>query len=112
MDAILVLSTVAVSSGAGAPAPDHLPPHARARVLLILMSVAIAVLLGLLALTLLRRSWRRSALAPAGERRRRRDSHSLTPWEQAGRRASPIDHPDPPGASPGADAEPPRDSPR
>jgi len=103
-----------ILSASSAPTPlptDPLPPAARAKVMLIVIVVAVVVLLGLLALTLLSRFWRRSALAPARSPRRARATHSLSPWEQAGRRAAPIDLPPPPAASTGDNPNPPKDSP-
>lgn len=84
-----VMEHLTIMIGATPTPPSDLPPAARAQILIILLSVAIIGIVALLAITLLRRSWRRSVALRNRQAPRARAENELNAWEQAGRRAVP-----------------------
>lgn len=78
------------------PPTSSLSPQAKARVLLIILGVAAIAILALLALTVIRRALRRPSLDRPNAIAKPAAPKGLTPWEQAGRRAAPLDDTDRP----------------
>lgn len=76
--------------GQSSPPASSLPPDAQVRVLVIILGVAALALLGLLVLTALRRLLRRSSIDRPRRDAAEKPSRALSPWEQAGRRAAPV----------------------